>query len=174
MELQPWLIMTELKIEKDEMPSLKPRMAPSPELMPEVVQHIQGLYAAAFKGGVSPKTIALMHLRISQINGCSFCVNSGSKEALERKETPERVYSVAAWRDAPYYTKAERAALALAESVTRIADRPDPVSDEVWNEVRKYYDERGISALLVAIAVTNVFNRFNVPLRTVAGDQPKF
>jgi AhpD family alkylhydroperoxidase len=166
-------MMTELKIEKDEMPVLKPRMTPSEELMPEVVQHIQGLYAAAFKGGVPPKTIALMHIRISQINGCSFCVVSGSKEALERKESPERVYSVAAWRDSPYYTNAERAALALAESVTRMADRPDPVPDEVWNEARKYYDERGLSALLVAIAVTNVFNRFNVPLKTVAGVQQK-
>ncbi len=164
--------MAEQELDRKEMPELKPRMIPSAELMPEVVQHIQGLYAAAFKGGVPPSTIALMHLRISQINGCSFCVASGSREALDRKETPERVYSVAAWREAPYYTNAERAALALAEAVTRIADRPDPVSDEVWNEARKYYDEKGMSALLIAIAITNVFNRFNVPLKTVAGTMP--
>ena len=161
--------MTETNLEKDNMPKLEPRMIPSEELMPEVTKNIQGLYGVAFKGGVSPKTIALMHLRISQINGCSFCVASGSWDALNRGESPERVYSVAAWRDAPFYTKAERAALELAEVVTRIADRPNPVTDEIWNEARKYYDEKGMSALLIAIAVTNVFNRFNVPLKTVAG-----
>lgn len=161
--------MTELNLDREDKPSLEPRMIPSEELMPEVVKHIQGLYGAAFKGGVPPKTLALMHIRVSQINGCSFCVASGAKDALERNETPERVYSVAAWRDAPFYTNAERAALALSEAITRLADRPDPVSDEVWNETRKYFDEKGMSALLIAIAVTNVFNRFNVPLKTVAG-----
>lgn len=109
-----------------------------------------------------------MHLRISQINGCSFCVAIGSQDAIQRGEAPERIYSVGAWRDAPYYSNAERAALALAEAVTRLADRPDPVSDDVWQEAGKFYDERGMSALLIAIAATNVFNRFNVPLKTVA------
>ena len=76
---------------------------------------------------------------------------------------------MAAWREAPYYTEAERAALALTEAVTRLSDRPDPVPDAVWDEAARHYDEPSLAALILSIATTNVFNRFNVATRQVAG-----
>ena len=110
-----------------------------------------------------------MHLRASQINGCSFCCDSGSRHAKAGGETDERLFSVAAWREAPYFTDAERAALALTEAVTRLSDRADPVPDGIWDEAARHYDERGLAALLLMIATTNVFNRLNVPTRQPAG-----
>jgi AhpD family alkylhydroperoxidase len=138
-------------------------------IIPEAWQAIQGLNAAAEKGGVPAATLALVHLRASQINGCSACVDAGSRSAQKAGETDERLFAVAAWRDAPYFTEAERAALALAESVTRLADRPDPVPDEVWNDATKHYDDKGMAALILSIATTNVFNRLNVSTGQVAG-----
>lgn len=130
---------------------------------------MQALLAVTRQGGVPQSTLELVHLRASQINGCSFCVNSGWRNARKAGETDERLFSVAAWREAPYYTEAERAALALTEAVTRLADRPDPVPDDIWDEAAKHYDEKGLSALLLMIAVTNVFNRVNVATRQPAG-----
>jgi hypothetical protein len=86
------------------------------------------------------------------------------------RETDERLFAVAAWRDAPYFTDAERAALSLAEAVTRLSDRPDPVPDEIWNEAARHYDEPALAALILSIATTNVFNRLNVTTRQVAGE----
>ncbi len=128
------------------------------------------LIAATRKGGVDEKTLSLVHLRVSQINGCSFCVDLDwtSLKDLDEEEARRR-FSVAAWRDAPYFDDAERAALALAECVTRLADRPDPVPDEVWEEAARHYDEAELSALLLWIAVANVFNRVNVTIRQPAG-----
>ncbi len=160
--------MKETNSDGNEIQNLVPRMRNPGVVLSASIKPIQDLYAVAFTGGVSPKTLTLVHLRISQINGCGFCVVSGAKEAIERGETPERVSAVAAWRDAPFFTAAERAALRLAEVVTRLSDRPEIVSDEIWNEATSYYDEKGMSALLIAIAVTNVFNRLNVPTRTLA------
>jgi AhpD family alkylhydroperoxidase len=145
------------------------RMPNPATIIPEAMKPIQQLHAAARKGGVPPATLELVHLRASQINGCSFCVDSGSKQAKKDGETDERLFAVAAWREAPYFTDAERAALELAEAVTRLADRPDPVPDELWDRVSQHYDEKGISSLLLTIAVTNVFNRMNVPIRQPAG-----
>jgi alkylhydroperoxidase family enzyme len=88
-------------------------------------------------------------------------------------ETEERLYTVAAWRDAPYFTDAERAALALTEAVTRLSDREDPVPDEIWDEAARHYDERALAALVVAIATINVWNRLNVSTRQVAGEWVK-
>jgi AhpD family alkylhydroperoxidase len=128
-----------------------------------------GLAKATDSGGVPPRTLALSHLRASQINGCSACVQSGTSHARKAGETDDRLASVAAWRDAPYFSDAERAALALTEAVTRLADRPDPVPDEIWDEAATHYDEQGLSALLLSIATTNVYNRLNVATRQVAG-----
>jgi alkylhydroperoxidase family enzyme len=83
-------------------------------------------------------------------------------------ESDERIFAVAAWRDTPYFSDAERAALALAEAVTRLSDRPDPVPDDIWNEAVRHYDERALSALLIALAVINGWNRLNVAIRQVA------
>ncbi len=138
-------------------------------IIPEAMQPIQALNAATQNGGVAPKTLALIHLRASQINGCSSCVDSGSRYAKKAGESDERLFAVAAWREAPYFTDAERAALALTEAVTRLSDRADPVPDAVWDEAARHYDERGLAALVLAIATTNVFNRLNVTTRQVAG-----
>jgi len=138
-------------------------------IIPDAMKAIQALNAATQQGGVPPATLGLVHLRASQINGCSFCCDSGSCHAKAAGETEERLFSVAAWREAPYFTGAERAALALTEAVTRLSDRADPVPDEIWDEAARHYDERGLAALLLMIATTNVFNRLNVPTRQVAG-----
>jgi AhpD family alkylhydroperoxidase len=109
-------------------------------------------------------------LRISQVNGCSVCVDLGWRQMKRAGETDERLFAVSAWRDAPYFTEAERGALALAEAATRIADRPDPVPDEVWNEAARHFSERELAALTLSIALTNVWNRFNITTRQVAGE----
>jgi AhpD family alkylhydroperoxidase len=119
--------------------------------------------------GVPRATLELVHLRASQVNSCSFCVDSGAKQAKKAGESDERLFAVAAWRETPYFTDTERAALELAEAVTRLADRPDPVPDELWERVSEHYDEKGLASLLLMIAVTNIFNRLNVPTRQPAG-----
>ena len=127
------------------------------------------MWKGALKSSVPRATINLVHLRASQINGCSYCVDIGCKHSREAGETDERLFAVAAWREAPYFTDAERAALALSECVTRLSDRPDPVPDAVWDEAAKHYNEEQLAALLVAIATVNVWNRMNVPTRQPAG-----
>jgi AhpD family alkylhydroperoxidase len=140
-------------------------------LLPDAGPAIQTLITAAYRGGVPRKTLELVHLRVSQINGCSVCVDSGSRSAKKFGESDERLFAVAAWRHAPYFSDAERAALALAESVTRLADRSDPVPDDVWNEASRHYDEKGLAALVLWIALGNLFNRFNVSTAQLAGPQ---
>jgi AhpD family alkylhydroperoxidase len=138
-------------------------------IIPDAMQAILALDKSAKKGPVPSTTLELVHLRASQINGCGFCVDSGSKHAKKAGETDERLFAVAAWRESPYFTDAERAALALTEAVTRLSDRTDPVPDRIWDEATKHYDERGLAALILTIATTNVFNRLNVTTRQVAG-----
>jgi AhpD family alkylhydroperoxidase len=133
------------------------------------LQALQGLNEAAVQAGVPAKTLGLLHLRASQINGCSICVDMGHRHMKKAGETDERIHCVAAWRDTPYYSDAERAALALAEAVTRLADREDPVPDQVWDEAARHYDEAGLAALVISIATTNVWNRFNVATRQIVG-----
>ena len=148
---------------------MQARMKNPAMVLPEALPAIQALYAAASKGGVPPAVGALVHLRASQINGCGYCVDGGVKHARKAGESEERLAAVAAWRDTPYFTDAERAALALSEAVTRISDQSDPVPDAVWNEAAKHYDEKGLASLLLVISLTNVFNRLNVATRQVAG-----
>jgi AhpD family alkylhydroperoxidase len=145
------------------------RMKNPATIIPDAMTAIQALNAATGQGGVPPATLGLVHLRASQINGCSFCCDTGSRHAKASGETDERLFSVAAWREAPYFTDAERAALALTEAATRLSDRADPVPDEIWDEAARHYDERGLAALILMIATTNVFNRLNVTTRQVAG-----
>jgi AhpD family alkylhydroperoxidase len=156
---------------KTPMTTLAPRMKNPAEIIPEAVQPIQALYGTAYKGGVPPATLAIVHLRVSQINGCAACIDSGAKHAKNAGETDERLFAVAAWREAPYFTPAERAALSLAEAVTRLSDRPDPVPDEIWNEAARHYNETAMAGLLLSIATVNVFNRLNVSTRQIAGAQ---
>ena len=150
---------------------MQARMTNPATILPDATKGIQALLKATRKGGVPSATLELVHLRASQINGCSFCVDSGARSAKKAGETDERLFAVAAWREAPYFTDAERAALALTEAVTRLADRADPVPDEVYDEAARHYDEQGLAALILMIATTNLFNRLNVATRQVAGSQ---
>jgi AhpD family alkylhydroperoxidase len=138
-------------------------------IIPEAMSPILALLKAAKSGGVPEKTMELVHLRASQINGCGFCVDLGAKTARKNGETDERLFAVAAWYDTPYFSDAERAALALAESATRLNDRSDAVPDEVWNEAAKHYNEKQLASLLLMIGITNLFNRMNVPTKQPAG-----
>ncbi len=99
----------------------------------------------------------------------AFCVDRGIKHAKKAGETDERLFAVSAWREAPYFTDAERAALALAEAVTRLNDRADPVPDAIWNEAARHYDEAGLAALVLWIGTANLYNRLNVSTRQPAG-----
>ncbi|NUP07905.1 MAG: carboxymuconolactone decarboxylase family protein [Polyangiaceae bacterium] len=148
---------------------MQARMRNPAMIVPDAMKAIQGLQAATHKAGVPEMTMHLVHLRASQINGCGVCVEGGSHYAKKAGETDQRLFSVAAWRDAPFFTDAERAALALAESITRLADRSDPVPDDVWNEAAKHYEERQLAALVLWIGVSNLFNRVNAATKQVAG-----
>jgi AhpD family alkylhydroperoxidase len=156
-------------IMRNQKPVMHSRMQNPAVLVPDAMQALQALGNTSRKGGVPTRTLGLIELRASQINGCSVCVDMHSRELKRSGESDERLFAVAAWRDVPYFTNAERAALALAEAVTRISDRPDPVPDEIWNEACKHYDEIGLSSLLISIASINVWNRFNVSTRQIAG-----
>jgi AhpD family alkylhydroperoxidase len=149
--------------------TIQARMRHPAMIVPGAMQALQALGISEKKGGVPPTTLDLIHLRASQINGCSVCVDMHARDLRKAGETDERLFAVAAWRDAPYFTDAERAALALTEAVTRISDREDPVPDEIWGEVARHYDERALAVLLIAIANINVWNRLNVATRQVAG-----
>src|SRR2546421_9498974 len=138
-------------------------------IVPGALQAVLALGEVAKKSGVPARTLDLVYLRASQINGCSVCVDMHARDLRKNGETDERLFSVAAWRDAPWFTEAERAALALTEAVTRLSDRPDPVPDEIWDEAARHYDERALAALILAIAMVNVWNRLNVSTRQVAG-----
>ncbi|MFI9048093.1 carboxymuconolactone decarboxylase family protein [Streptomyces sp. NPDC053427] len=146
------------------------RMQNPVAVLPDALKPILAVLEAAKQGGVPEATLELVHLRASQINGCSFCVDLGTRSAKKAGETDERLHAVAAWREAPYFTDAERAALALAEAATRLADRPDPVPDAIWDDAADHYDERQLSALILWIGVTNLFNRLNATTRQVAGE----
>lgn len=139
-------------------------------LIPDVMQPLMAFVAAVRKSGVSQRTLDLVHVRASQINCCSVCVDMGSRELKKADETDDRLFSVAAWREAPYFTDAERAALALAEAVTRLSDRSDLVPEEIWNEATLHYDEKALAGLILWIATTNLFNRVNATTKQVAGD----
>jgi len=136
------------------------------KLLPDVMKGSQNLNKAAFHSGVDHETLELVHLRASQINGCSACV--GFVDAKKRGE--DKLWQVAAWREAPCFTDAERAALALAESMTRLADRSgDAVDDELWTELTKHYTEEQLAGLIHWIATTNYYNRLNTAVRQPAG-----
>jgi AhpD family alkylhydroperoxidase len=139
-------------------------------VVPDAMQALQALAAATRKRGVPDRTLELVNLRASQINGCSACVDMHPHIAKKAGETDERLFAVAAWRESPYFSDAERAALALTEALTRVSDRSDPVCDEVWSEAARNYDGPALAALAIAIANINVWNRLNIAVRQPAGE----
>jgi AhpD family alkylhydroperoxidase len=150
--------------------ALKARMNNPAMVLPDAFQALMALHGAANKSGFPAKTAMLVTLRASQINGCSVCVDMHSRELKKAGETDERLFGVSAWRDNPHFDDAERSALALTEALTRIADEPDPVTDEIWDEAARHYDEKALAGLIIAIANINVWNRLNVAVKQVVGD----
>ncbi|MFI1717974.1 carboxymuconolactone decarboxylase family protein [Streptomyces litmocidini] len=137
-----------------------------PEAMPAVLQLVEAVRSG---GDVPATTLDLVHLRASQINGCGYCVVGGALKSRKEGETDERLHAVAAWRETPYFTEAERAALTLAEYATRLADRPDAVPDAVWDEAARHYDEKQLAQIVLWLGLTNLFNRINATTRQPAG-----
>ena len=135
----------------------------------DVMTAIQGLYKAMYAGGVDPRVLGLVHLRASQINGCGPCVFAGIDSAKKQGETDERLHNVVTWRHTPFFTEAERAALALTEAATRIQDGAPGVTDEIWDAAAAHFDEKQLSAIVLNIALTNFFNRINRTIREQAG-----
>jgi AhpD family alkylhydroperoxidase len=148
---------------------MQARMTNPVMVLPEAMKALLALSRAAQSSPVPDTTHKLIHLRVSQINGCSVCVDMHARELKEAGERDERIWGVGAWRESPYFSDAERAALALAECVTRLADRPDAVPDAVWDDAAAHYDEKELSSLLVSIAAINVWNRLNAATRQPAG-----
>jgi AhpD family alkylhydroperoxidase len=152
---------------------MQSRMTNPAFVVPEALKALNSLGTSISKGGVPNTTLELVRLRASQINGCSLCVEMHARDLKKAGEKDERLFTVAAWRETPYFTDAERAALALTEAATRLNDRADPVNDEIWNEAAKHYNEKAMADLILNIALINFWNRVNVPIRQVAGVLPK-
>jgi AhpD family alkylhydroperoxidase len=139
------------------------------QVHPDAMKALYALSKAAQDSPLPATTHHLVHLRVSQVNGCSVCVDMHAREMKEAGEKDERIWAVGAWRESPHFSDAERAALDLAEHVTRLADRPDPVPDAVWDAAADIYDEKELSSLLLTIAGINVWNRLNAAIRQPVG-----
>lgn len=148
---------------------MQPRMKQPAVIYPETMQAMLALAASTKSSGLPERLLELIHLRASQINGCAFCADMHAKALKRSGEPDERLHTVATWHDAPFFTDAERAALALTEAGTRLADRADPVPDEIWEEAKRHYDEKQLAAIVIHVAAINAWNRMNVITRQVAG-----
>ena len=153
---------------------MKPRMTSPVLSIPGVLESLQAISKATAdagaQAGLSQDTIDLISVRASQINGCAVCLDMHARALKKAGESDERLATLAAWREAPYFTDAERAALALTEAATRIADRPNPVPDEIWSEAARHFDKPALAALVLAIATINTWNRLNVTTGQIAGE----
>lgn len=149
---------------------MQPRIDSPALSVPGALAALQKLSGAARRSEIPETTHYLMHLRASQINGCAVCVDMHSRELRHAGEPEARIDTVAVWRETPYFTDAERAALALTEAATRVADRPDPVPHDVWEEAARHYDEPQLAALVLSIASINAWNRINASTRQITGE----
>jgi AhpD family alkylhydroperoxidase len=142
-----------------------PRLSPEAGRSPDAVAGVQQILKSIYASGVPRHTLELVHMRASQINGCNACIAYGIKSAEETGLSAERMLALPAWRESAAFDDAERAALALTEAMTRLADHPDVVSDEIWGDAADHFDEPSLSALVSMAALTNFFNRINTTLR---------
>jgi len=149
--------------------TLQSRMTQPAFAVPGAMDALMALGKAIDGTELPAATRELVHIRASQINGCGVCAVQHPRIARRRGETNERIWAISGWRDAPYFDPAERAALALAEAVTRLADRSEAVPDDVWDEAARHFDEAQLAALVLTIASVNLWNRLNVATRQVAG-----
>lgn len=148
---------------------MQARMKNPVMVVPGAMEALQKLAAAARNAGVPATTLYLVETRASQINGCSVCLDMHTRELKAAGESDERILMVGAWREAPYFTDAERAALALTEAATRLADKSDPIPDEVWDDAASHFDESQLAGLVLAIAGINAWNRINATTRQMTG-----
>src|SRR5438270_6149927 len=149
---------------------MQPRINNPALTLPGAMEALQKLGAAAGRAGVPATTLYLIEVRASQINGCSVCLDMHSRELKAAGEPDQRIFMVGAWREAPYFSDAERAALALTEAATRLADSSDPIPDEVWDDAASHYSETQLAGLVLAIAAINAFNRINATTRQITGE----
>jgi AhpD family alkylhydroperoxidase len=145
------------------------RMSQPAVAVPPAMAALQALGGAIAATGVPPSTLDLVNVRVSQINACGVCLLGDLRAARKHGVSDEQLATVAAWREAPFFSDAECAALALAEAMTRLADRSDAVPDDVWDGVARHYDEEARAGLVLAVANINLWNRLNVATRQVAG-----
>ncbi|MEW9553127.1 carboxymuconolactone decarboxylase family protein [Nonomuraea sp. NPDC050783] len=136
--------------------------------IPDVYRHFLGVEKILHEGELPVSTLELVKLRASQINGCAYCVDMHSRDMKKAGESDERLWMVAAWREATVFTPAERAALALTEEATRLPDR-EAVPDAVWEQAREHYDDKQLALLVAAIAMINAWNRIGVTTRLTPG-----
>ncbi|MFD9316390.1 carboxymuconolactone decarboxylase family protein [Streptomyces sp. NPDC060053] len=136
----------------------------------KVLKHINSANKVVSDSTLPAATQELVRIRVSQINGCGFCTDMHTKDAIAAGEAMQRIHLVAAWREAKVYTDAERAALEVAEQGTRIADAAGGVTDEAWTNAAKHFDEDQLVALIALVAVINAYNRVNVITQQPAGD----
>ena len=148
---------------------MEPRMEHPAFVVPGAMDALQAVGAAVGGTGLDPNLVELVCLRASQINGCSVCVDGHWRTARRDGESDDRLFAVAAWREAPYFSEAERAALALTEAMTRLPDREDGVPDHIWSAAATHYDDKQLAGLVLAIANINLWNRLNTATRQVAG-----
>lgn len=137
-------------------------------IFPEALTALRALAKATASAGLPERTIGLIHLRASQINSCSVCVDMHWRELRRAGAPDDQLMNVAAWREAPYFSDKERAVLALTEAATRLADTPDAIPDAVWREAARHYNERELAAVVLHIATINAFNRINATTRQIA------
>ncbi|MBE1586125.1 carboxymuconolactone decarboxylase family protein [Nonomuraea angiospora] len=136
--------------------------------VPQAYHHFLAVEKLLHESELPTTTLGLVKLRASQINGCGYCVDMHSRDLKKAGESDERLWSVAAWREATVYTPAERAALALAEEATRLADGTG-VPDAVWEEAAQHYSEKQLGLLIVGLAMINAWNRIGVTARLTPG-----
>lgn len=156
---------------------MQSRMRNPVVILPEVGQSLQtlgkALFESAEKNGVPARPLFLAYLRASQINGDSVCVDLHSRNAMAAGESVERILAVSTWRETKNFTDAERAALLLSESMTRLYDQTYPVPDEVYKEAALHYDEAALATLITGIATANLYNRLNVATRQIVDVLPR-
>jgi AhpD family alkylhydroperoxidase len=149
---------------------MEPRIKNPAMTLPGAMDALLALGKAIEAGGVPRATLELCNLRASQINGCAVCLDMHSRALKKLGERDEKIFAVAAWREAPYFSEPERAALALAEAETRIADRGDPVTDEVWREAARHFEGKALASLVLSIGAINLWNRLNATTRQPSGE----
>ncbi|MCW2603864.1 MAG: alkylhydroperoxidase like protein AhpD family [Pseudonocardiales bacterium] len=145
------------------------RMTSPAMILPDALPALLALNGAIAAVGVDPVLLELINLRVSQINGCGYCIDMHARDLRQANQSDERLFGVSAWRETPYFTDTERAALALAESATRLSDRAEAVPDDVWDDAADHFNEPQLAALIMAIGMINLWNRLNVTTRQVAG-----